>query len=535
MKLLTADEMREIEHRTIAEIGVPGVVLMENAGRGAADLLCRRFSDRGPGPVLILAGKGNNGGDGYVIARHLLNRGWRVRTVVLADEARIGGDAALNLRALQRSGGDVRFAAAAEQLSRILRQARDSRLVVDALFGTGLASEIGGHYAAAVDWINDVGLPVLAVDIPSGIDAGSGRILGRAVRADLTVTFAAAKIGHVLHPGAAHCGDLEVVDIGIPASLLASIQDRHRLVDTAEAAALLPARPATGHKGTFGHLLVVAGSTGKAGAAAMTTEGGLRSGAGLVTVACPFGVQATLAEKLTEAMTEPLADIDGALSLRALAALTRLAEGKSAIALGPGLGQHEETFALVRRLLRETALPMVLDADGINGIAGCSDILRSRPAACTVLTPHPGEMARLIDRSIAEVEADRIGVARDFARRHRVVLVLKGARTVIALSDGRVRLNGSGNPGLASGGMGDVLTGLIGGLLAQGLSAADAAVLGVYLHGRAADRLLSTMGDAGMIAGDLLRELPATRKELTGMVRQGRDSSHPIHQKIRAQ
>jgi hydroxyethylthiazole kinase-like uncharacterized protein yjeF len=514
MKLLTAEEMRELDRRTIEEIGIPGVVLMENAGRGAADLLCRRFSDLCPGPVLILAGKGNNGGDGYVIARHLLNRGWRVRTVVLADAARISGDAAINLQALRRSGGEVIFSADAGRLSRILRQNRDSRLVVDALFGTGLASEIGGPYATAIDWINASALPVLAVDIPSGVDATSGRILGRAVRADLTVTFALPKLGHALFPGAGLCGDLEIVDIGIPSSLLAKAKDRYLLVDAAAVAPLLPLRPATGHKGTFGHLLVVAGSTGKAGAAAMTAEGGLRGGAGLVTVACPAGVQSALAIKLTEAMTEPLAEVGGALSLQALATLKDFAEGKSALALGPGLGQHEETFALVRRLVRESPLPLVLDADGLNAIAGHSELLRERAAGNTVLTPHPGEMARLTGRSVAEVEADRIGIAREFARRHRVVLVLKGARTVTALPDGRVRLNGSGNPGLASGGMGDVLTGLIGGLLAQGLSPADAAVLGVYLHGRAADRLLTAMGNAGMIAGDLLRELPATRKEL---------------------
>jgi NAD(P)H-hydrate epimerase len=514
MKLLTADEMRELDRRAIEEIGIPGVVLMENAGRGAAELLCRRFAKLWPGPVLILAGKGNNGGDGYVIARHLLGRGWRVRTVVLADEARVSGDAAINLRALQRSGGEVAFAADGERLSRLLRQNRDARLVVDALFGTGLASEIVGHSAIAIDWVNAAGLPVLAVDIPSGVDATTGCILGRAVRADLTVTFALPKLGHALYPGAGLCGALEVVDIGIPASLLAKTQDRHLLVDAAAATPLLPARPATGHKGTFGHLLVVAGSNGKAGAAAMTAEGGLRSGAGLVTVAGPASVQAALAIKLTEAMTEPLAEVDGALSLQALAVLQRLAEGKSALALGPGLGQADETFALVRRLVRDSPLPLVLDADGLNAIAEHPAVLRERPPGSAVLTPHPGEMARLTGWTVAEVEADRVDVAREFARRHRVVLVLKGARTVTALPDGRVRLNGSGNPGLASGGMGDVLTGLIGGLLSQGLSPGDAAVLGVYLHGRAADRLQQTLGNAGMVATDLLRELPATRKEL---------------------
>jgi len=520
MKLLTADEMRELDRRTIEEIGIPGVVLMENAGRGAAELLCRRFSSLWPGPVLVLAGKGNNGGDGYVIARHLLNRGWRIMTIVLAEETAVSGDAAINLRAFQACGGETVFAPDAERLEKVLRRCRENRLVVDALFGTGLTSEVVGHYARAIDWINDARMPVLAVDIPSGVDATSGSILGRAVRADLTATFALPKIGHHLHPGAGLCGALEVVDIGIPAVLLAKGGGRHLLVDGDVACRLLPARPVTGHKGTFGHLLVVGGSIGKAGAASMTAEGALRSGAGLVTVACPASIQETLAIKLTEAMTEPLDEVEGALSLQALMALQRLTEGKAALALGPGLGQAAETFALVRRLVRESRLPLVLDADGLNAIAENPSVLRERPPGSVILTPHPGEMARLAGLSVAGVEADRIGVARQFARRHRVVLVLKGARTVTALPDGRVRLNGSGNPGLASGGMGDVLTGLIGGLLAQGLTPADAAVLGVYLHGRAADRLLPVMGDAGMTAGDLLRELPATRNELSCFSRQ---------------
>ncbi len=514
MQLLTADEMRELDRRTIEEIGIPGIVLMENAGRGAAELLCRRFAGLWPGPVLVLAGRGNNGGDGYVVARHLLGRGWRVRTVVLAEAARVSGDAATNLQALQRSGGEVQFAPDSSRLARVLRQVKDSRLAVDALFGTGLSDSVEGHYAAAIDWLNATGLPVLSVDIPSGIDASSGRILGRAVRAAVTVAFARGKLGHLLYPGAGLCGELEVVDIGIPVPLLAKSGDRHLLVDGAVAAPLLPARPATGHKGTFGHLLVVAGSTGKAGAAAMTAEGGLRSGAGLVTVAAPASVQAALAVKLTEAMTEPLAEVDGALSLQALEPLRRLGDGKQALALGPGLGLAEETRALVRRLLCECPLPLVLDADGLNAVAERPALLRERAAGSTILTPHPGEMARLTGRSVAEVEADRIGIARQFASRHRVVLVLKGARTVTALPDGRVRLNGSGNPGLASGGMGDVLTGLIGGLLAQGLAPAAAAVLGVYLHGRAADRLRVRFGEAGMVAGDVLAELPAARFEL---------------------
>lgn len=523
MKLLTAGQMRELDRRTIEEIGLPGVVLMENAGRGVAELLDRRFAALHPGTVLVLAGKGNNGGDGFVVARHLLNRGWRVRTMVLAERAQVAGDAAVNLDALSRAGGEVAFAPDAERLLPLLRLVDDVRLAVDALFGTGLAADVAGPAAAAIDWLNASGLPVVAVDLPSGVDASTGRVLGRAVQAEVTVTFAAAKLGHVLYPGATLAGELVVVDIGIPASLLEQTGDDHLLIDAEAAVPLLPPRPVTGHKGTFGHLLAVAGSTGKSGAAALAADGGVRSGAGLVTVACPASVQPVLAVKMTEAMTAPLPEVGGALSLQALEELRALWAGKDALALGPGLGLAEETMVLVRRLVRECPLPLVLDADGLNALAGHAEILRERQGPPAVLTPHPGEMARLTGMTVAEVEADRLGAAREFARSYGVVLVLKGARTVTALPDGRVRVNGSGNPGLASGGMGDVLTGLLGGLLAQGLAPGDAAVLGVYLHGRAADRLARILGTAGLTAGDLLREIPAARRELAGHPLQGRD------------
>ena len=515
MKLLTAAQMQELDRRTIEEVGLPGVVLMENAGRGVVESLCARFFSVRPGPVVVVAGKGNNGGDGYVVARDLLRRGWTVRTVVLADRVAVKGDAAVHLGALLQSGGEVFFAPDAQTLTAILSGMDLPRLVVDALFGTGLSSKVDGHHAEAIAWINRTGAKVVAVDIPSGIDAGSGRILGCAVSADLTVTFALAKVGHAVYPGAGCAGDLVVLDIGIPRCLSENVGDDHLLVEAAEAALLCPRRPAGGHKGTFGHLLVIAGETGKSGAAVMSAEAGLRSGAGLVTVACPAPVHSVLEVKLTEAMTVPLPAIDGALSLQALAQVRALWVGKSAVAAGPGLGRSAETVALVRRLVAECPLPLILDADALNAVSEGPEILLARAPGTTVLTPHPGEMARLAGSDIQAVEEDRLGVARDFACRYQVVLVLKGARTVIALPDGRIRVNGSGNPGLASGGMGDVLTGLIGGLLAQGLSPADAAVLGTFLHGRAADRLSRTQGDAGLLATDLVRELPATRRELT--------------------
>ncbi len=515
MKLLTAARMRELDRQAIEDIGVPGVVLMENAGRGAVDSLCRRWSQLFPGPILILAGKGNNGGDGYVMARHLMNRGWQVRVVILTGADTITGDALINLKVLQQMRGQVSFAPDDAALAQTLAKHQDVRLIVDALFGTGLASEVRGRYAEAIDWINASGLPVLAVDIPSGVDTTTGKVLGKAVRADLTTTFAAPKLGQVIYPGADLVGNLETVDIGMPAMLLAEAADEFIWVDAAAAAAWLPERPITGHKGTFGHLLVVAGSAGKTGAAALTAEGGLRIGCGLVTLACPVSTQEVLAGKLTEVMTSALAEVDGALSLQALDQIHLLWADKKALAIGPGIGQSEETCALVRRLVRECPLPMVIDADGLNALGSRPEFLRECSNLQAILTPHPGEMARLIDASVAQVEADRIGTARRFALEYGVTLVLKGARTVVALPDGRVRVNASGNPGMASGGMGDALTGILGGFLAQGLKPEIAAPLGVYLHGAAADRLAEQAGTSGLFASELLREVPATRRALS--------------------
>jgi NAD(P)H-hydrate epimerase len=514
MKLVTTEESRLLDRQATEEYGVPGLVLMENAGRGAALCFHDVFPSCRPAPVLVVCGKGNNGGDGYVIARHMENLGWQVRVLVLAGHEAIAGDARTNLDILLKSGTEVVFAPDEERLAAVLAPAPAPRLVIDAIFGSGLAAEVQGHFATAIRWINASGAAVGAVDIPSGVDAGTGRILGCAVQADCTATFAFAKAGQLIQPGAACGGELRLVDIGMPRALQERVSDRLLLVDAAAAADLLPPRPVAGHKGTFGHLLVVAGSTGKSGAAVLAAEGGLRSGTGLITVACPAAVHDIMEVKLTEAMTAPLPDLDGALSLQSFDQILALTEGKRALALGPGLGTSPETVALVRRLVRTVELPLVLDADALNALAGHPEALGERRSEHLVLTPHPGEMARLAGESVAAVEADRIGAARNFAKRFGVVLVLKGAGTVIAFPDGRVRVNASGNPGMATGGMGDILTGIVGGLVAQGMDVGAAAVLGVYLHGAAADRLAMTQGTAGLCAGDVAAALPLAIHDL---------------------
>lgn len=515
MKVLTAAQMREVDQQTIEGIGLPGIVLMENAGRGVAETILQKFPAKQFASALVLAGKGNNGGDGYVAARHLLDRGWRVQTLVLAERSAIAGDAAIALRALENCGGEVCFVADARQLAARLAAIEPPAVLVDALFGTGLTRPADGHSLAAIEWLNRHESPVVAIDIPSGVDASTGRVLGVAVAAELTVTFAFPKVGQLTYPGAGLTGELVVVEIGVPAKVKSLAPSDCLLVDSSEAKKLLPVRNRDGHKGTFGHLLILAGSLGKCGAAAMSAEAGLRCGTGLVTLGCPQSIHPSLEARLTEVMTVPLADLGGEISMQALGQASSLTAGRQALVLGPGLGAGKEAGALMRHMIQGSDLPLVVDADALTALCGDLETLERRINREIVLTPHPGEMARLTGLTAAEVQADRYTVARNFAVSHNIVLVLKGARTLTACPDGRVYINVSGHAGMASGGMGDVLAGLIGGFMAQGLAAGESAVLGVYLHGLAADRLHETFGDAGLLASDVIRELPAARRALS--------------------
>ncbi|MBW6508375.1 MAG: NAD(P)H-hydrate dehydratase [Desulfuromonadales bacterium] len=514
MQLYSAAEMVAADRFAIDTLGIPGVVLMENAGRACARVLEERFSHCFPGPVMVVAGKGNNGGDGYVIARILGDHGWQVTTLVLAEPQRISGDAAIMLEILRNCSGKVIFVNDDELLRQSFAELQP-QLIVDALFGTGLESDVRGVAAAAIALMNAAAVALVAVDLPSGVDASTGRICGCAVRADLTVSFDHPKIGHASTPGALYVGELEVVEIGIPVTQRpADLLPQTWMIDAAAARSLLPGRPSFAHKGTFGHLLVVAGSPGKTGAAALAGDAAVRSGCGLVTVAVPASLHSILEVKLTEAMTVALAEQDGLLALAAGDQIAQLITSCRALALGPGLGQSDELRQLVRQIVMTVNVPMVIDADGLNLLVGQLECLVARQGKPLILTPHPGEMARLAGVSVAAIEADRFSVARDFARRYQVVLLLKGARTVIAAPDGRVYINTSGNSGLSSGGSGDVLTGLIGGLLAQGCDAFAAAGLAAWWHGRAAELIAAKRGTVGMTASDLIHQLPQVCHQL---------------------
>jgi NAD(P)H-hydrate epimerase len=511
MKLVTAAEMRELDRKAIEEVGIPSLVLMENAGRTTYQILRQEFPVL-TGPVAVVAGRGNNGGDGSVVARYLAQAGIPVALFLVAAREQVLGDAKVNLEIAARQGVEILEVKEEKDLNPLAHRLARSGLIVDALLGTGLNSEVRGLLRLVIDEINRLRPPVLAVDIPSGLDADTGQPLGAAVQALVTVTYGWPKIGQILPPGRDFVGRLWQVDISIPPEL--AKEAPVELAEAAEMRSLLPSRPFAGHKGTFGHLVVLAGSEGKTGAAALTSTGGLRSGAGLVTLGIPASLNDILEVKITEAMTLPLPEAigDRALGMKALEPLQNFLEQKTALALGPGLGTHPETQELVRHLARHLALPLVIDADGVNALAGAPELLKDA-AGPRVLTPHPGEMARFLGITPQEVQADRLGTGRKAAAATGAVVVLKGAQTLVADPRGRVSINSTGNPALAGGGTGDVLTGLIGGFLAQKLTPWDAARLGVYLHGLAADHWVAQNGPRGLIAGDLLAVFPKAMNE----------------------
>lgn len=511
MKLAEAAVMQGLDRRTI-ELGVPGVVLMENAGKGTVLSMARHFGELSGRTVSIVVGPGNNGGDGFVIARHLLQLGARPIIFSLVLPEKIMGDALVNYKivtALEIPYTQITCEADLESCRAVWGR---SVLLVDAIFGTGLRRPVAGVFAQVIEAMNGCRRPIVAVDIASGLDSDSGKILGVCVNARLTTTYGLAKPGQFTYPGTKYTGVLEIVDIGIPAQVVEAAGISIELLERRGIAGLVPAREQESHKGSFGHLLLLAGSQGKTGAAILAAKASLRAGVGLVTLGVPQKLNDIFEKSLVEAMTIPLAS-EYFLGEEDRHAIAEALPGKSAVVLGPGIGLDPETSSLVSRLYKEINLPMVVDADGLNVLA--QEKCRLRQEYPRILTPHPGEMARLVGGSTADIQGDRRAVASAFAVSHGVVVVLKGAATVIAAPDGRVAINPTGNAVMAAAGMGDVLAGVIGALLAQGLSAWDASCLGAYVHGLAADRIVAAHGlPFGILAGEVADELPLAFKEI---------------------
>jgi NAD(P)H-hydrate epimerase len=503
MKVVTGREMADLDKAAIEGIGIPSLLLMENAGRGVADSIKERYPNCKKAVVIV--GRGNNGGDGLVVARYLINSGVEVKTFIIGEKEKLSPPTKTNASILEGMKAPIKYI---QDVKEVAAEMEKTDLVIDALLGIGIKGEVRGLYRKVIELIN-ASQNIVAVDIPSGLEASSGQIAGVCVKANLTVTMELPKLGLLLYPGREYVGELVVKKIGYPTRLVEEFETNLELVEDALVKKKMPPRKPYSHKGTYGRVFVLAGSVGMTGAAALTAESALRAGAGLVTLGIPQSLNPILEEKLTEVITRPLPEIDGALSPEALSQIEDILKEQDVLAVGPGISQRPQTAQLIRELLPKMKLPLVIDADGVNNLT--VDILNELNAP-TILTPHPGELSRLIKKPIAQIERDRVGTAKEFACNYNVVLVLKGVPTVTSLPSGEVYINPTGNSGLASGGSGDVLTGIIAGLLAQGAKPGEAGFMGAYIHGLIADLLKEELGERAMIAGDLVRKMPEALK-----------------------
>lgn len=514
MKAATNEQMRAIDRMTIEEFGIPGIVLMENAGIQTTKVIKEMLQDTVGKKVWVFAGTGNNGGDGFVIARHLQNSGAKVRIVIVGKENTIKGDAKTNFDILQRTNAEIAYIQGMKDFIPLRIGILGADLIVDALLGTGIKGEVTGEMAEAIRMINQSGKPVVSVDIPSGLNGDTGEICGVCVEATKTVTFGLPKVGLCLQLGSRIIGELVIADISIPREVLFRRRLPYHLISGSEIARLFTPRGLNTHKGTYGRVFVVAGSEGMTGAAALTSLAVIKSGAGLVILGIPESLNPIMEVKLTEVMTKPLPETSQkTVGLKAEDIILKTLDQMNVFIFGPGLSTHPEVAYLFEKIIGKIQIPMVLDADGLNIIAEKPQLLKE--AKCPVIiTPHPGELARIRKVSIGQIQKNRVKVAEETAREFGVIVVLKGNKTIIAEPGGNVYINPTGNPGMATGGTGDVLTGIIGGLIAQGFEPVLAAQAGVYLHGLAGDFAAREKGQRGLIAGDILEKLPHTIKEL---------------------
>jgi hydroxyethylthiazole kinase-like uncharacterized protein yjeF len=534
MKALTAAEMREVDRLTTERYAIPSLQLMEAAGRKVADAVWRIMAGRENVRVCVLCGKGNNGGDGFVAARYLKEAGLVTSVLLFGKPEDVLGDAAVNLARWHGAGNKIEPIVNEKDWERVVPQVGAATVLVDAMLGTGLRGAATGVVARAISDINRLSRHatlqrpalILSVDTPSGLPADGDAPAGPVLFAHRTVTFMAPKVGLLISSGAEACGSLQVAPIGSPVDLIEELgKGTLRWLGPDEFVSLPLVRGADGHKGKFGHVLLVAGSSGKSGAAVLSGIGALRTGAGLVTIAVPAQVQVPVAAAHAEYMTEVLeSTADGAISRNNLesGSFARIAAGKTVLAVGPGLGTHPETQEFIARLTAETELPVILDADGLNAFAGRPELLRRRKTPFLAVTPHPGEMARLLGTTTAKVQENRVAAALDSAKKWNAHVILKGFHTLVAAPDGKLFVNTSGNPGLAKGGSGDVLTGILAALTAQ-FGTTDwvrVLALGVYLHGIAAD-LLAADGEevSGMLASEVARAVPRAREWLIREIR----------------
>lgn len=512
MKLVSAAEMRNIDNEAINNYRIPGVVLMENAGKSVALKCAELTADSKQKKIIIFAGRGNNGGDGFVAARHLLNKGFSVKVFLLGNPADLQGDTQVNYKILESMNCKVHAVFEQKDLKKVDISLMHASLIIDAIYGTGFKGSAANVPGEIIKMISKASCPTISIDLPSGLDADTGKVDGPCVKADYTLTFGLPKMGLFLDPGAEYCGQVEVVDISLPKKLLTSNVLKNNLITENWCLEALPKRKTEGHKGDYGSVYIVGGSIGMTGAVVLACQGALKTGAGLVTAGVPKSLNFIFEYKLTEAMTVPLPESEKTtLGQEAAEAILEFVEKASVLAIGPGMSDYHSGIHFLKTLLPHVEVPLVIDADGLNLL---SEILKEdeyflfKLKAPVILTPHPGEMARLIQQPTRYIQENRIEVASKYAINWNAVVVLKGAKTIAACPDGSIYVNTTGNPGMATGGSGDVLTGMISALAAQGMTEEFAAATGVYLHGLAGDMAANCRGEYGMTAEDIVKYLP---------------------------
>jgi len=512
MKIVTAKEMQDIDRTAIDDYGIPGIVLMENAAKGVVITLFKKFSDIKNKKVGVFAGKGNNGGDGLAVARLLADENISVTVYLLSKKVLLKGNAKINLDSAEEMGIKIFEITSSDDLEGVKDNISKNDIFIDAIFGTGLTSGVKGYHIDVINFINSLKKFVLSIDIPSGLSSDTGEIIGEHIMANFTAALCLPKIGEILYPAAEYTGELEVVDIGIPESIINNKNVKINLIEERDAARILPKRKPDTHKGTYGHLAVIAGSKGKGGAAALASISALRAGAGLVTLALPECLNISFEAGVPEVMTLPLPDTkDGTIDKSAFDILINFLDGKSAVLIGPGITTNLSTSSLIKNFIKKVKCPMLIDADALNVIADTMELLKNRTSP-VIITPHPGEMARMLNTTSKEIQTNRIESSRKLSVEYGIYVILKGARSIVTTPEGEIYINPTGNPGMATAGTGDILSGIVAGFLSQGLSAKDSSILGVYLHGMAGDIAAANLTQTALIASDLLKTFPEAVK-----------------------
>ena len=530
MYLVTAEQMQQIDKETIESFGIPGRTLMESAGRGAYTMLVQTIPDISSKKIGIVAGRGNNGGDAYVVARYLMEKNIHTDIFILGAKNKITGDAKANLDLVEKliknkptaskTNASITEITDPNSLKKNRSKLLHHDIFVDGIFGTGLNSDVRGFFKDIIELLNKNKKPIFSIDIPSGLSADTGKPCGVSINAAATATFAHPKPGHILHPGDKFTGELEVVDIGIPEYITEKYNPALNLLEEKDIKILFPQRDSESHKGNFGHVFILAGSPGKTGAAALAANAAMRCGTGLVTLGISNSLNASVEPQVTESMTCPLPDDNtGILTESAFEKIIETAKDKDAIAIGPGIGTQKATKNLIEKLIMNLDIPMIMDADCLNLISENPEILKQAKSDI-ILTPHPGEMARLASITTKDIQNNRLDSAINFSAEFGITLVLKGANTIISLANKKAHICPTGNPGMASGGMGDVLTGMIAGFKAQGFSSENASIAGAYIHGLCGDILAEQSGEFGFLASDMVKIIPKAisqivHKELT--------------------